>query len=551
MIEIGSVVEGVVTGIQSYGAFVMLDNGQTGLIHISEITAKFVKNIGDFVTLGDRIKVKVLALDEKTGNAKLSIKALEEMPARKHRRQETLSSRMVSKINDPRSFDALTRYRDQVIVEKHKESEAFPMIQIETNKAFIGDLSASYQEKVNAVHEMIHQRTGAGADFLGWLDQPVNYDVSEMLRIVQVAETIRRDYDVLVVCGIGGSYLGTRAAIEFLQGLLPAKKEIEIVFFGNTFSPTYTAQMMEYLKTKKFAVNVISKSGTTTETAIAFRLLKQLAEEKYGKEKARKAIVATTDKARGVLKTLADEEGYESFVIPDDIGGRYSVITAVGLFPLAVAGFDPREILLGSAAARIDTLTPDLKKNVAYQLSIARDYWYRHGKTVDLLVTYEPHLVMLGEWWKQLFGESEGKEGKGMFPASVNFSTDLHSLGQFVQEGTKTIVETVLTIAQPMADYQVPKDAADKDGLNYLAGKSMSFINEQAMKGTLAAHADTGSVPNIQLVLKENTPFSLGYLFFFFMKVCAMSAYLLEINPFNQPGVEVYKKNMFQLLGKK
>lgn len=551
MIEIGSVVEGVVTGIQTYGAFVMLENGQTGLIHISEITAKFVKNVGDFVTIGDRIKVKVLAIDEKTGNAKLSIKALEEMPARKHRRLETLSSRMVSKISDPHSFETLIQYRDQVIQEKQKESEDFPMISIELSKAFVGDLAALYQTKVNAVHDMIHNRTGQGSDYLGWLDQPVNYDVSEMLRIVQVAETIRRDYDVLVVCGIGGSYLGARAALDFLQGSLPGKKPIEIIFFGNTFSPTYTAQMMAYLKNKKFAINVISKSGTTTETAIAFRLLKQLAEEKYGKDKARRAIVATTDKARGVLKTLADEEGYETFVIPDDIGGRYSVITAVGLFPIAVAGFDPREILLGSAAARLDTATPDLSKNVAYQLSIARDYWYRQGKTVDLLVTYEPHLVMLGEWWKQLFGESEGKEGKGMFPASVNFSTDLHSLGQFVQEGTKTIVETVLTIEQPLVDYVVPTDVADKDGLNYLAGKTMSYINLQAMKGTLAAHADTGHVPNIQLVLKENTPASLGYLFYFFMKVCAMSAYLLEINPFNQPGVEVYKKNMFQLLGKK
>ena len=551
MLEIGSVVEGVVTGIQTYGAFVMLDGGQTGLIHISEITAKFVKNVGDFVTIGDRIKVKVLALDEKTGNAKLSIKALDEMPARKHRRQETLSSRMVSKINDPRAFDALTTYRDRIISEKQLESEAHPMITVSNEKAFVGDLSKSYQEKVTAVHTQIHEKTGPGHEFLGWVDQPVNYDVPEMLRIVQVAEMIRRDYEVLVVCGIGGSYLGARAALEFLQGVLPAKKGIEILFFGNTFSPTYTAQMLAYLKTKKFAINVISKSGTTTETAIAFRLLKQLAEEKYGKDKARKAIVATTDKARGVLKQLATEEGYETFVIPDDIGGRYSVMTAVGLFPLAVAGIDPREILLGASDARLATMEKVIAKNPAYQLAITRDYWYRQGKVIDLFVTYEPHYVMLAEWWKQLFGESEGKEGKGLFTASVNFSTDLHSLGQFVQEGTKAIFETVFTVSKPTVDIVVPTDTSDRDGLNYLAGKTLSYINEQAMKGTLAAHADTGNVPNIQLRLAEATPYSLGYLFYFFMKTCAMSAYLLDINPFNQPGVEVYKKNMFQLLGKK
>ena len=407
----------------------------------------------------------------------------------------------------------------------------------------------NYKERVKVVHKMINEKTGAGNDFLGWTTWPTDYDKEEFLRIKEAAKEIRENYDVLVVAGIGGSYLGARCAIEALRGLYSDDK-LEIVYLGNTLSATYVAQVLKYLENKRFAINVISKSGTTTETSVAFRLLKELLIKKVGKEAANKAIYATTDKARGALKTEANVEGYKTFVIPDDIGGRYSVITAVGLLPIAAAGLDIDALMSGCLAAQKDFDNDNLDNNICYQYAIARNYFYTHGKAVELFVTYEPQLTQIGEWLKQLFGESEGKEKKGLLPDSVTFSTDLHSLGQFIQEGTPLLFETIVRVENSTLDVIVPHDDENLDGLNFLEGKKLSFVNEKAYEGTLRAHVDDGKVPNIVISVDEMNEYNLGYLFYFFMRACAMSAYLMDINPFNQPGVEVYKKNMFHLLGK-
>lgn len=406
-----------------------------------------------------------------------------------------------------------------------------------------------YEQKVKEINKMIDEKTGAGNDFLGWTTWPTDYDKEEFARIKKAAQEIRDNYDVLIVAGIGGSYLGARCAIEALRGLYPSDK-LEIIYFGNTLSSTYIAQVLKYLENKKFAINVISKSGTTTETSVAFRLLKELLIKQVGKEKASKAIFATTDKARGALKKEADEEHYQTFVIPDDIGGRYSVITAVGLLPIAAAGLDIDSLMNGCAKAQKDFDNPDLKTNLAYQYAVCRNYFLNHNKQVELFVTYEPHFTQIGEWLKQLFGESEGKDKKGLLPDSVTFSTDLHSLGQFIQQGSPVLFETVVRAEKPTLDVTVPHDEDNLDGLNFLAGKNMSFVNEKAFEGTLRAHVDDGRVPNIVVTIEKMDEYNLGYLFYFFMRACAMSCYLTGVNPFNQPGVEIYKKNMFHLLGK-
>lgn len=423
------------------------------------------------------------------------------------------------------------------------------MLELKLNKLIDDKILNSYQEKVVSIDDMIRNKTGLGNDFLGWVDWPINYDKEELKKIKKDAQYVRDHFDVLVVCGIGGSYLGARSALEALKGIKNLDK-LEIIFMGQTFSPNYVSQVMEYLKDKNFAINVISKSGTTTETSISFRLLKELLESKIGKEKARKAIYATTDKNKGALKTLCNIEGYSTYVLPDDIGGRYSVFTAVGLFPLACAGIDVDAMLEGSKEARKVIQDTPLKDNKCYQYAVMRDYMYRHHKLVEMYVTYEPQMSQLCEWLKQLFGESEGKEHKGLYPGSATFSTDLHSLGQFIQEGTPLLFETVVNIINPVQDIVIPYDDRDLDDLNYLVGKSLAFINQKAFEGTLKAHED-GGVPCNVIYLEKLDAYSLGFLFYFFMRACAMSAYLLDINPFNQPGVEVYKKNMFHLLGKK
>ena len=422
------------------------------------------------------------------------------------------------------------------------------MITLDLNHAFLKEDVKAYQDQVRAIDEALQNGTCKGNDFIGWLNWANNYDKEEFSRIKEVAAKVRENTEVFVVCGIGGSYLGARAAIEMMNGLYGDKKP-EIIYMGNTFSSTYISQVMNYIKDKEVTVNVISKSGTTTETALAFRILKQFMEEKYG-EDAKNRIIATTDKARGTLKALADKEGYETFVIPDDIGGRFSVITPVGLLPIAVAGIDIDALMKGLHDGMGEYGDADLEKNAAYRYAVARRILQNQGYDVELLVNYEPQMQMVAEWWKQLFGESEGKDGKGILPDSVCFSTDLHSLGQFVQEGKKVLFETNLYVETPMTDLTFPNDEANEDGMNYLAGKSVDWANKMAAKGTLQAHEETGGVPNILLTMPGMTSYDFGNMCMFFFKAIAMTTLMNDSNPFNQPGVEVYKKNMFKLLGK-
>ena len=422
------------------------------------------------------------------------------------------------------------------------------MITLDLNHAFLKEDVKAYQDQVRAIDEALQNGTCKGNDFIGWLNWANNYDKEEFSRIKEVAAKVRENTEVFVVCGIGGSYLGARAAIEMMNGLYGDKK-LEIIYMGNTFSSTYISQVMNHIKDKEVTVNVISKSGTTTETALAFRILKQFMEEKYG-EDAKNRIIATTDKARGTLKALADKEGYETFVIPDDIGGRFSVITPVGLLPIAVAGIDIDALMKGLHDGMGEYGDADLEKNPAYRYAVARRILQNQGYDVELLVNYEPQMQMVAEWWKQLFGESEGKDGKGILPDSVCFSTDLHSLGQFVQEGKKVLFETNLYVDTPMIDLTFPNDEANEDGMNYLAGKSVDWANKMAAKGTLQAHEETGGVPNILLTMPGMTSYDFGNMCMFFFKAIAMTTLMNDSNPFNQPGVEVYKKNMFKLLGK-
>ena len=411
------------------------------------------------------------------------------------------------------------------------------------------------EDMVKSAHDKLHNGTGAGNDFLGWIDLPVNYDKDEFARIKKSAEKIKSDSEVLIVIGIGGSYLGARAAIEMLTNNFhnaldnDKRKAPKIFYVGNNISSTYMTELLQAIDGKDISLNIISKSGTTTEPAIAFRILRSYLEKKYGVDEARKRIYATTDKARGALKTLADAEGYESFVVPDDIGGRFSVLTAVGLLPIAAAGIDIDEMMKGAAEAREAYSKPSLKENEAYKYAAVRNALYNKGKVIEVLVNYEPSLHYFNEWWKQLYGESEGKDNKGLFPAAVDFTTDLHSMGQYIQEGRRVLFETVINVEK--AKYEINIEAAenDMDGLNFLAGKTMDFVNKKASEGTLLAHND-GGVPNMVLNVPELSPYYFGYMVYFFEKACGISGYLLGVNPFNQPGVEAYKKNMFALLGK-
>ncbi len=406
-----------------------------------------------------------------------------------------------------------------------------------------------------AAKDMLVNRTGAGNDYLGWIDLPIDYDKEEFERIEKAAEKIQKDSEVLLVIGIGGSYLGARAAIEFLRHSFynSVSKEIrktpEIYFVGNSISSIYMNHLIEVIGDRDFSINVISKSGTTTEPAIAFRVFKKLLNEKYGKKEAAKRIYATTDKAKGALKSLASEEGYESFVVPDDVGGRYSVLTAVGLLPIAVSGANIRKLMEGAASMRKYCLENPYEQNDSLKYAAVRNILLKKGKSIEILVNYEPSLHFVSEWWKQLFGESEGKDQKGIYPASVDFTTDLHSMGQFIQDGQRTLFETVVNVEQPSSEIILEKEEVDLDGLNYLAGKSVDFINKSAMKGTLLAHTD-GNVPNLMVTVPEKNEFYLGELFYFFEFACGVSGYMLGVNPFDQPGVESYKKNMFALLGK-
>lgn len=421
---------------------------------------------------------------------------------------------------------------------------------------FINQDEVSYLDSyVKSAHDMLHNKTGAGNDYVGWVDLPLNYDKEEFNRIKAAAEKIKSDSDVLIVIGIGGSYLGAKAAIDLLShsfyNVLPksGRSTPEIYFVGNNISSTYISDLLETIEGKELSVNVISKSGTTTEPAIAFRIFKELMENKYGKEEASKRIYATTDKSRGALKKLADEEKYQTFVVPDDIGGRFSVLTAVGLLPIAVCGADIDKIMLGASDAYELYKNTNLQENDCYKYAAVRNALYRKNKTIEILVNYEPSLHYFTEWWKQLYGESEGKDQKGIFPAGVDFSADLHSMGQYIQDGLRNIFETVINVERPRKSITVKEDKANVDGLNFLAGKEIDFINKKAMEGTLLAHTD-GGVPNLMINVPELNEYCFGSLVYFFEKACGISGYLLGVNPFNQPGVEAYKKNMFALLGK-
>ncbi len=411
------------------------------------------------------------------------------------------------------------------------------------------------KDYVKAAHDMLHNKTGAGNDFLGWIDLPVNYDKEEFARIKKAAEKIRSDSDVLVVIGIGGSYLGARSAIEMLSHSFynildkSKRKAPQILYAGNSISSTYMAELLDAVEGKDISVNVISKSGTTTEPAIAFRLFKELLEKKYGKEGAKERIYATTDKKSGALKNLSDAEGYETFVVPDDVGGRYSVLTAVGLLPIAAAGIDIDKIMQGAADAREEYSVADLDKNQCYQYAAARQALLRKGKNVEMMINFEPSLHYFGEWWKQLFGESEGKDNKGIFPAAADFSTDLHSMGQYIQDGMRILFETGISVKNPRKNITIDATEDNIDGLNFLAGKTIDFVNSKAAEGTALAHTD-GGVPNLLVTIPEINEYYYGKLVYFFEKACGISGYLLGVNPFNQPGVEAYKKNMFALLGK-
>ena len=408
---------------------------------------------------------------------------------------------------------------------------------------------------VELANEVLTSKTGAGNDFLGWVDLPETYDKDEFARIKKAAEKIKNDSEVLVVIGIGGSYLGAKAAIEFLShsfyNNLPKdkRKTPEIYFAGTNMSGVYLQHLIDVVGDRDFSVNVISKSGTTTEPAIAFRVFKKMLEEKYGKEEAAKRIYATTDKAKGALKTLATAEGYETFVVPDNVGGRFSVLTAVGLLPIAAAGINIDDLMAGAKDAMNDFANKNMDENQALQYAAVRNILHRKGKDLELMVNYEPRVHYLAEWWKQLFGESEGKEGKGLYPTSADFSADLHSLGQYIQQGQRLFFETVVSIGKPEVEFVIESDKENLDGLNFIAGKTLDYVNKKATDGVILAHVD-GNVPNLGINIPEVTPYHLGYTFYFFEKACGVSGYLLGVNPFDQPGVEAYKKNMFALLGK-
>ena len=407
-------------------------------------------------------------------------------------------------------------------------------------------------DQVRVAHERLHDGTGLGNDYIGWLDLPTSYDKEEFARIKVAAEKIKKDSDILIVIGIGGSYLGARAAIEFIKSPnynALCKDTPQIYFTGNSISSSALSELIEIVGDKDFSINMISKSGTTTEPAIAFRVFRELIEKKYGKEGARERIYCTTDREKGTLKSLATKEGYETFVVPDDIGGRYSVLSAVGLLPIAVSGADIDQLMAGAKAAQDEFDNPDLFTNDCYKYAATRNILYRKGKAIEVLVSYEPAFTLMNEWYKQLYGESEGKDQKGIFPASVIFSTDLHSMGQFIQDGSRNLFETVVQFDKCQREIVIGEDETNVDGLNFLSGKTMAYVNKKAFEGTVLAHND-GGVPNIVLDVDAMDEYNLGYLIYFFEKACAISGYLLSVNPFNQPGVESYKKNMFALLGK-
>ena len=543
---LGELIEGTITRITETGVTVKIYNGVSGWIPNNEVSNTPIKNLQGYFYRGQPIRARIIGINRRKSWLTLSIKQMSI-----HDRLVIQNLKKEKESTAREDISIITNNYDKWM-QTHQRKAKFNMITLNTTGLLDAPVSKKYKEKIERIIIGMEKGTLPGNDFLGWIKYPINLAESEIKDLIDTGKRLRDDYEVMVVCGIGGSYLGTRAVVDALEGIGPKiKKEIEIIYFGNTFSPTYTSEVLSYLKHKNFCVNVISKSGTTTETSLAFRLLKNELESRYKKSEVQKRIVATTDSVNGLLKKLAKEEGYKTFVMPDDVGGRYSVFTPVGLLPIAAAGFDIRKLIQGARNGYRNYMIPELDKNLAANYAIIRNHMYtKLNKTVELYTVYEPHFSMLNEWLKQLFGESEGKDGKGIFPCSVCYSTDLHSLGQFVQDGNHILFETNIQVENPLFDLTIPPDSKDLDELNYLAGKDMNFVNKQAFAGTKKAHVDEGKVNNIDIVVQKMDEETIGELFYFFMVSCAISSYLLDVNPFNQPGVEVYKKNMFDLLGK-
>lgn len=535
----GEIIYGIVTGFQPYGAFVELKDGGTGLVHISEISADYVRNIEDYLKLGEETLFYVIDYDEERAHARLSLKRLRK--ERRNKRKAALFKRNKKELDKNKDlFPFVSEMVDEIL----KKEQVHKMLSIDKNYCLRDFDYQDYQSEIDRVDELICKRTGLGGDFLGFLDYAHTFDDKELLRILRLAEEIRGKYDTFVVCGIGGSYLGAKAGIEMLK-TPNFTDDIELLFLGNTFSSDYTKNLLEYLESRNFAINVISKSGSTLETAIGFRFLRELLIKKYGKEESRRRIFITTDSEKGELRTLSNREDYTSFVIPDNIQGRYSVFTPVGLFPLAIAGVDIASLLQGVRKAMLDLESKSVQENAAYQYALLRRELAK-DKTVELFVSYEPALLYFAEWWKQLFGESEGKEGKGLFPASAIYSTDLHSLGQFVQDGNKTLFETMLLFDES-AELAIPKLSDGQSVLNGLEGRDLSFLNKIVSEATIKAH-NLGGVPIILLRYPKRDAFGFGYLCYFFMFSIVASAYLIGVNPCDQEAVEVYKKEIKKLL---
>lgn len=542
MYKTGDIVEGVVSGIQPYGAFVNLNDGGTGLVHISEISEDYVKSIEDYLKVGETATFYVIDFDAVTMHAKLSLKQLQS-DLRKKRRTSQVRQRKKELIVNKKYFTSIS----MVVEDSESSYSSKQYLRVIKDFTLMDVDYASYQKEFSNIHNLIESKEGLGNDYLGWVDYPSQINEKELLRIIKTGEEIRNSYDTFVIVGIGGSYIGAKAAIEMINGL-SINDDFKILYLGNTFSSNYTKKILDYLKGRNYCINVISKSGSTLETAIAFRLLKEQMNELFGVEETKKRIFVTTDKENGQLRELTNKEGYVSFEVPQDIGGRYSVLTPVGLLPMAVANIDIMEVILGAKQARIDCKEENINKNSAYQYALLRNLLAKE-KSVEMLATYEPQMMSFAEWWKQLFGESEGKEEKGLLPTSVNYSTDLHSLGQFVQGGSKILFETVL-ISEECESIIIPRVRDYQVVLKNVEGRDLANINKIASDATMQAH-NYGKVPNISIHFKKLDAYGFGYLSYFFMYVCLSSAYLLNVNPTNQPAVEVYKSKMRELLDKR
>ncbi len=536
----GDIVEGVVSGIQPYGAFVNLKDGGTGLVHISEISDDYVRNIEDYIRLGDVANFYVIEYNSLAEHAKLSLKQIAEDSKKK--RKSPLAKQRKKELNTNKKYFPFIEEMIKETMDADENQDTF--VRIDASYTLLDGNLKRYQHHVDRIDEMIRNKDGIGGEYLGWLDYPNEFSEKELLKIQRLGQEIREKYDAFVLVGIGGSYLGARAAIEMINGAFQRSKT-KIIYLGNTFSANYTKKVLKYLEGKNYCVNVISKSGSTLETAIAFRLLKDQMIQRWGVEETKKRIIVTTDKDNGQLRELVNKEGYTSFVIPEDILGRYSVITPVGLLPIAAAGIDIMQVMLGAKRACLDCKTSDITKNPSYQYAVLRRVigW---DKPVELFVTYDPQMIMFAEWWKQLFGESEGKDGKGIFPASVNYSTDLHSLGQFVQDGTKILFETGLLCDETESLF-IPHADDGQIALKSVEGRDLGEINKIVSKATVEAH-NIGKVPNIVIHFPKMDAYAFGYLVYFFMFACVAASYMINVNPCDQQSVEIYKSKVRELL---